>query len=61
VSGRAGVALTDVNGKQVLLQQMMIPAAQTNSKISLKDLPAGFYHVRLEINGEVYSAKLLKQ
>jgi len=61
VSGRAGVALTDVNGKQVLLQQMIIPAAQTNSKISLKDLPAGFYHVRLEINGEVYSAKLLKQ
>jgi hypothetical protein len=61
VNGRAGVAITDVNGKQVMLQHMIIPAAQTNAKISLKELPAGIYHVRLEINGEVYSAKLLKQ
>ncbi|MEJ8816396.1 T9SS type A sorting domain-containing protein [Lacibacter sp. H407] len=61
VNGRAGIVVTDVNGRRVQTQQIIIPASQTNTKLDLKDLPAGIYHLRLEINGEVYSAKLIKQ
>lgn len=61
VNGRAGIVVTDVNGRQVQMQQVFIPALQTNTKLGLKDLPAGIYYLRLEINGEVYSTKLIKQ
>lgn len=61
IDGRAAVIVTDVNGRQVMQQQMMIPVSQTNAKLALKDLTPGMYNLRLEINGEVYSAKLLKQ
>ncbi len=61
INGRAGIVVTDVNGRQVLLQQMIIPAYSTNTTLALKKLPAGIYQLRLEINGEVYSAKLVKQ
>jgi hypothetical protein len=61
INGRAGIVVTDVNGRQVLLQQMIIPTSQSNTTLALKNLPAGIYQLRLEINGEIYSAKLVKQ
>ncbi len=61
VNGRAGISITDVNGRQVRIQQIFIPASQTNIPLSLKDLPAGIYHLRLEIKGEAYFTKLIKQ
>lgn len=61
VNGRAGVVVTDVNGRQVMLQQLIIPSTQTSAKLILKDLPIGIYQLRLQINSEVYSAKLVKQ
>ncbi len=61
VNGKAGISVTDVNGRQAILQQMIISASQTSTTLDLKDLPAGIYHIRLEIKGEVYTAKLVKQ
>jgi hypothetical protein len=61
INGRAGIVVTDVNGRQVLLQQMIIPTSQSNTTLALKNLPAGIYQLRMEINGEIYSAKLVKQ
>lgn len=61
VNGKAGISVTDVNGRQVMLQQLIIPASQTRTTLDLKDLPAGIYHIRLEIKGEIYTAKLVKQ
>ena len=61
INGIAGIVVTDVNGKQVKLQQIIIAPFQTNTTLRLNDLPAGIYHLRLEMKGEVYSAKLIRQ
>lgn len=61
INGRAGIVVTDVNGRQVLLHQMIIPTSRSNTTLALRNLPAGIYQLRMEINGEVYSAKLIKQ
>lgn len=60
-NGKTGVIVTDVNGRQVINQQLLIQTLQSTAVISVKQLPPGIYNIRLENKGESYSAKLLKQ
>ncbi len=60
-NGKTNLIITDINGRQVINQQLFIPSAQTIAIVSVKQLPAGIYNIRLENNGETYSAKLIKQ
>jgi hypothetical protein len=60
-NGKTRLIVTDINGRQVMNQQLFIQPSQINTVISVKDLSAGIYNIRLENNDELYSAKLLKQ
>lgn len=59
-TGKTNMVVIDINGRQVISQQLIIQS-QNNVLVSVKQLPVGFYSIRLENKGEVYSAKLLKQ
>ncbi len=59
--GKTHVVVTDINGRQVINQQLFIPSSQNSAVVSVKQLPAGIYNIRLENKDESYSAKLLKQ
>ena len=60
-NGKTKLVVTDINGRQVINQQIFIPPSQNIALVSVKQLTAGIYNVRLENKGESYSAKLLKQ
>ena len=60
-NGKSSLVITDINGRQVINQHLFIPSSQNIALISVKQLAAGIYNVRLENKGESYSAKLLKQ
>jgi hypothetical protein len=60
-SGKTNVVVTDINGRQVINQPLFIQSSQINTVVSVKQLPAGIYNVRLENKDGWYSAKLLKQ
>lgn len=59
--GKTHVIVTDITGRQVINQQLFIQSSQINTVVSVKQLPAGIYNIRLENKDESYSAKLLKQ
>ncbi|HLO37582.1 MAG TPA: T9SS type A sorting domain-containing protein [Lacibacter sp.] len=59
--GKTHLIVTDINGRQVINQQLFIQSSQINTVVSVKHLPAGIYNIRLENKEELYSAKLLKQ
>ncbi len=59
--GKISVAITDVNGKQLLQQELLIQPDRTTVELSLKQLPAGIYQVRLVNNGQQFTAKLIRQ
>lgn len=60
-NGKTQVVVTDINGRQVINQQLFIQSSQINTVVSVKHLPAGIYNIRLENKDGSYSAKLLKQ
>jgi hypothetical protein len=60
-SGKTNVVVTDITGRQVINEQLFIQSSQINTVVSVKQLPAGIYNIRLENKDESYSAKLLKQ
>jgi hypothetical protein len=60
-TGKTHLVVTDINGRQVINQQLYIQSSQINTVVSVKHLPAGIYNIRLENKDELYSAKLLKQ
>lgn len=59
--GKTLFTITDVNGKQVMHQELYIQPAQLNVQLSLKQLPAGVYQIRLLNSNQQFAAKLIKQ
>ncbi|RXK58377.1 T9SS type A sorting domain-containing protein [Lacibacter luteus] len=59
--GKTIIAITDVNGKQLLQQEILIQPSQTILELSLKQLPVGIYQIRLVNNGQQFIAKLIRQ
>ncbi len=60
-NGKTVIAITDVNGKQLMHQELFIQPSQSNVLLSLKQLPAGIYQVRLINSNREFGAKLIKQ
>lgn len=56
------VILTDMLGRTALSQPLLLAAGVSQARLpELDKLPKGLYHLRLSLNGEVQSVKLLKE
>jgi len=56
------VVLTDMLGRTALSQPLTVAAGMSEVRLpELSNLPKGLYHLRLNLNGEVQSVKLLKE
>jgi hypothetical protein len=56
------VILTDMLGRTALSQSLTLAAGVTQARLpELNNLPKGIYHLRLSLNGEVQTMKLLKE
>ena len=56
------VVLTDMLGRTALSQSLMLAAGVSRARLpELGNLPKGIYHLRLSLNGEVQTMKLLKE
>nr|WP_294904251.1 T9SS type A sorting domain-containing protein [uncultured Lacibacter sp.] len=60
-TGKTRIVVTDITGRQLINQQLFISSLQNRVPVSVKQLSAGIYNIRLENKEESYSAKLLKQ
>jgi hypothetical protein len=56
------IQLTDMLGRTVLDQPLTLAAGSSQARLpELNKLPKGLYHLRLSLNGELQSVKLLKE
>lgn len=60
-NGKTMITITDVNGRQLWQQEFFMQREQTTVVLSLKQLSAGMYQLRLTNNNRQFIAKLLKQ
>ena len=55
------VSVLNLLGQEVLQLQKVTDAGEVEIKVDLQQQPAGIYLVRVQQNGKVYSAKLIRQ
>lgn len=53
--------VTDARGREVMFTEKEIKAGKSNTTIDVADLASGLYFVHAEINGKVFTEKLLKE
>jgi hypothetical protein len=53
--------MTDATGRELLFQNFRSFNGLNKFKVDTQDLPAGIYYVTLNVEGKIYSKKLIKQ